>query len=104
MNSSFVFFFNLMTKTIAKSLLAQGKTGNEILEILDVLVAEYRAQNGDVVAPADDAEVQDPLSEDVENLLQDVEDSDAELEDSDVSSEDALVIDGITYGQGFTDF
>lgn len=94
-----------MTKTIAKSLLAQGKTGNEILEILDVLVAEYRAQNGDVVAPADDsAEVQDPLSEDVENLLQDVEDSYAELEDSDVSSEDALVIDGITYGQGFTDF
>lgn len=39
-----------MTKTIAKALLAQGQTGNEILEILDVLVAEYRSEHPEEVA------------------------------------------------------
>jgi len=32
-----------MSKTIALSLLAQGSTGNEILQILDVLMSDFES-------------------------------------------------------------
>jgi hypothetical protein len=39
-----------MSKSIAFSLLAQGNTGAEILEILDVIVADIEQENIDIVA------------------------------------------------------
>jgi len=39
-HSSLSFFFLIMSLSIALSLLAQGNNGNEILNILDTLVAD----------------------------------------------------------------
>ena len=39
-----------MSKSVILSLLAQGNTGNEILDILDTLVADIEQENIDDVA------------------------------------------------------
>ena len=43
-------FFVIMSKSVILSLLAQGNTGNEILDILDTLVADIEQENIDDVA------------------------------------------------------
>ena len=44
-NSSLLFSFVIMSKTVMLSLLAQGNTGDEILSILDVIMSDESAQN-----------------------------------------------------------
>ena len=43
-------FFFIMSKKVLLSLLAQGNNGTEILEILDVIVADIEQENIDSVA------------------------------------------------------
>ena len=43
-------FFVIMSKSVILSLLAQGNTGTEILDILDTLVADIEQENIDDVA------------------------------------------------------
>lgn len=43
-------FFVIMSKSVMLSLLAQGNTGTEILNILDALVADIEQENIDDVA------------------------------------------------------
>ncbi len=43
-------FFYIMSKSVLISLLAQGNTGNEILQILDTLAADIEQENIDSCA------------------------------------------------------
>ena len=43
-------FFVIMSKSVILSLLAQGNSGTEILDILDTLVADIEQENIDDVA------------------------------------------------------
>jgi hypothetical protein len=46
----FTLFFFIMSKTVVLALLAQGNTGNEILTILDTIVADIEQEGIDSCA------------------------------------------------------
>ena len=49
-NQFFTLFFFIMSKTVVLALLAQGNTGNEILSILDAIVADIEQEGIDSCA------------------------------------------------------
>jgi hypothetical protein len=49
------FFFLIMTRSIALGMLRQGNTGNEILNILDVIVADVVEMNHNALQKLNDA-------------------------------------------------